>query len=186
MNNTLSTCPQCGKRFKPWRAKQFCSEPCKRRAQNERAKAKKGPAATWVADDPNPEKLRQENQASPRTFSTYGPTAWTACNEATLKLTREGSSNAVGWAILCEVTPGRDAWFGRIGDDFSFGPTTKPRAKAAVEARLLGGPFEKVDGERSWSGTCWKMLGGSVPARPPLPAVGDPWLLAPAAFAEAA
>ena len=43
------------------------------------------------------------------------------------------STTPVGWAILVEVTPGRDAWFGRIsgnGSDFSFGPTTKPRAKA--------------------------------------------------------
>jgi hypothetical protein len=47
----------------------------------------------------------------------------------------------------------RDGWFGRIGREFSFGPTTEVRAKAAVEAALRGEPFEKQDGERSRKGT---------------------------------
>jgi hypothetical protein len=79
-------------------------------------------------------------------------------------LVRRGSPTAIGWAILIEVEPGRDAWFGRIGKDFSFGPTTQARAKAAIEARLKGEPFEKLEGERSWSGSCWSLLGGSIPA----------------------
>ena len=180
MSPKQSTCPCCGKRFTPWRAKQFCSEPCKRKAQNARAKAKNDPEATQVADGPNPEKKPSENRATPRALSTYGPLEWIACNEATLKCIREGSAAAVGWAMLVEVTQNRDAWFGRIGEEFSFGPTTRPRAKAAVEARLSGRPFEKHEdsAERMWSGTCWRLLGGSVPDAPALPGVGDPWRLA--------
>jgi hypothetical protein len=52
-------------------------------------------------------------------------------------------------------------WFGRIGKDFSFGPTSMPRAQKAVEARLLGQLFDKLEGEKSWSGTCWRLLSGS-------------------------
>jgi hypothetical protein len=85
----------------------------------------------------------------------------------TQKLTREGSPNALGWAMLVEVATGREAWFGRIGEDFSFGPTTQARAKAAVEARLSGRPFEKHEDERSWSGSCFRLLGGSVPVTAP-------------------
>jgi hypothetical protein len=51
-------------------------------------------------------------------------------------------------------------WFGRIGKDFSFGPTSMSRAQKAVEARLLGQLFDKLEGEKSWSGTCWCLLSG--------------------------
>jgi hypothetical protein len=164
MSTPQANCIQCVKRFTPWRAKQFCSESCKRKAQNARAKAKNDPEATWVADDPNPENKPPENRATPKALSTYGPLEWIACNEATLKCIREGSAAAVGWAMLVEVTANRDAWFGRIGEDFAFGPTTRPRAKAAVEARLSGRPFDKHEdsNERMWAGTCWRLLGGSV------------------------
>jgi hypothetical protein len=86
---------------------------------------------------------------------------WEAVNEVTRRLAKSPLSDAVGWAMLAEVAPGREVWFGRIGRDFSFGPATQARAKAAVEARLFGQPFEKQDDERSWSGTCWKMIGGA-------------------------
>jgi hypothetical protein len=80
--------------------------------------------------------------------------------------------------MLAEIRPGREAWFGRIGSDFSFGPTTQARAKAAVEAKLFGQSFERHEGEKSRSGTCWKLLGGHVPPAPAMPEVGDPWLVA--------
>jgi hypothetical protein len=117
-----------------------------------------------------------ENIAVLRTLRGDGRPRWTACNEVTRKLTFGASDKAVGWAMLTEITPGREVWFGRIGSDFSFGPTTQARAKA-VEAKLSDRPFEKLEGEKSWSGTCWKLLGGSVPAVPPMPEVGDPWLI---------
>jgi hypothetical protein len=85
------------------------------------------------------------------------PYQWTACNEITQKLIRVGSPEAIGWAMLIEG----HGWFGRIGKVFSFGPTTKTRAQHAVEANLKGEPFDKLEGENSWSGTCWKILSGS-------------------------
>ena len=83
----------------------------------------------------------------------------TACNEITQKLTRTGSPAAIGWAMLVEG----HGWFGRVGGErqFSFGPSTQSRSKAAVEAWLLGQPFDKVDNERTWSGTGWSLLSGT-------------------------
>jgi len=79
---------------------------------------------------------------------------WVACNEITQKLTRPGlSRDAAGWAMRV----GRD-WYGRIGKDFSFGPTSLARARQAVEARLMAQDFEKQDGERSWRGDAWDVV----------------------------
>ena len=85
-----------------------------------------------------------------------GPFEWTACNEVTRKLTAKGSHDAVAWAMLV----GGQGWYGRIGEEFLFGPSTVRRAEAAVEARLLGQMFDKLEGEKSWSGTCWRLLSG--------------------------
>jgi hypothetical protein len=78
---------------------------------------------------------------------------WTACNEVTDKYARKGG-DAVGWTMLIE---GR-GWFGRVGKEMSFGPTTRTRARASVEAFLKGEPFEKTEDERSWRGDCWGIL----------------------------
>jgi hypothetical protein len=88
-----------------------------------------------------------------------GSFEWTACNEVTQKLTAKGSHDAVAWAMLVEG----QGWYGRIGKEFSFGPSTVRRAEAAVEARLLGQMFDKLEGEKSWSGTCWRLLSGFEP-----------------------
>ncbi len=175
-----TTCSQCGRRFTPWRHQVFCSTPCRRRAENARVRGLSRRDVSFPQNAKNATSKPTENLASPGTLSRHEPLQWIACNEATLKCVREGSTAPLGWAILIEVTPGRDAWFGRvstagrIGSDssgrseFSFGPTTKPRAKAAVEARLTGQPFDKSDDsdsqERAWAGTCWQLMGGSVPA----------------------
>jgi hypothetical protein len=184
--------PDCTNRFTPWRAKIYCTESCKRKAQNERirthirgrSRGRNDLPATHIATTPKPEKLVQRNQTPAEGLSTYGPAPesldWIACNEVTLKCVREGSTAPLGWAILVETNPGREAWFGRISvrgangsdssgrSEFSFGPTTKPRAKAAVEARLTGRPFAKSEDkdslERMWSGTCWSLMSGHVPA----------------------
>jgi hypothetical protein len=52
-----AACPQCGKRFTPWRAKRFCSEVCKRKAQNARFRGLSTHGATHIADSQNPEEL---------------------------------------------------------------------------------------------------------------------------------
>jgi hypothetical protein len=85
---------------------------------------------------------------------------WTACNEITHRLARNGRdstndhSHAVAWAMLVEGL----GWFGRIGEDWSFGPTSLRRAKEAVEAFLRGELFDKFDGERSWRGDCGRFV----------------------------
>ena len=153
-----ATCPQCGKRFQPWRAKRYCSERCRKQAENGRLRAVRGDEATPMAADPNSEILPKQTQALTRPLRGHEKFEWTACNEVTRKLTRAGSPNAVGWAMLID---GR-GWFGRVSGEweFSFGPSTMARAKAAVEAHLLGETFDKAEGERTWSGTCWWLLSG--------------------------
>ena len=157
----LFPCPQCGKRFTPWRAKAYCSELCRKKAQNVRLGYVRRDEATQVAAAPNPETFAQQNRASRRAFRRDEGFEWTACNEVTRKLTRIGAPTAIGWAMNVDG----HGWFGRIGGEreFSFGPATQARAKSAVEARLLGEPFDKIDDERTWSGTCWRLLGGSEP-----------------------
>ena len=170
-----STCQSCGKRFTPFRSNQtFCSIPCRKRAENVKAglvkDARFGKSRELDGALPQkPDSLigdSNENKALARAIREDGPLEWTASNEVTRALRRIGSPNAIGWAMLVEG----HGWLGRIGEDFSFGPTTQARAKAAVEARLKGEPFAKVDDERSWSGTCWRLLSGSTPpeAAPPL------------------
>ena len=161
MAKSQSTCGACGKRFTSWRAKKFCSEPCRKKAENSRLRGSKSAFEGKIPDAENASTESLENRATPKALRGYGPPVWVACNEVTRKLTFGASPTAVGWAMLAEVSPGREVWFGRIGNDFSFGPTTQARAKAAVEARLLGHPFTKQDDERSWSETCWRLLGGS-------------------------
>jgi hypothetical protein len=166
-----STCPNCGKKFTPWRAQAYCSVPCRKRAENVRAGRVKDGRVVRIREDDGafPQKSDSltgntpENKATPRALREDGPLEWTACNQVTRALRRIGSPTVIGWTMLCEISPGREEWFGRIGDDFSFGPTTQARAKASVEARLKGEPFDKVDDERSWSGSCWRLLSGSAP-----------------------
>ncbi len=71
---------------------------------------------------------------------------WTACNDVTHKLIRIGNPDAIAWVMLVKG----HGWFGHIGKEFSFGPSSLPRAKAAVEARLRGRMFDKLEGEKSW------------------------------------
>ena len=184
MADKQATCPQCGKRFTPWRAKKFCSERCRKRAENARGgriksddgtvvadsdktakrlqqmqawdTPSRGDGATLVADSPKIETSPQQTQRVTNPFRGDEGFIWTACNEVTRKLTRAGSPDAIGYAMLIDG----HGWFGRIGKDFSFGPTTMSRAMKAVEARLMGQMFDKLEGENSWRGTCWKMLSG--------------------------
>ena len=61
-------------------------------------------------------------------------------------------TNAVAWTMRVG-----EEWLGRIGKSFSFGPSSLARAKQACEAVLEGAPFEKREGEKSWSGDSWSL-----------------------------
>jgi hypothetical protein len=80
---------------------------------------------------------------------------WIAINEITDKLQYKGT--AVGWTMLIEGK----GWFGRVGKEMSFGPTSRKRARDAVETYLRGQPFEKHEDERSWRGDCWTLISGA-------------------------
>ena len=160
------TCPECGKRFTPWRKKQYCSESCKRRVQNRRMRhgleAEKPALATTLPDSPKSEKIIEENQGAARAVSTYeGPTAklreseWLAVNEITDKLNHRGT--AIAWAMHV----GGRGWFGRVRDDrgdWSFHATGRQRARAAAEAWIKHEPFEKFEDEASWRGNCMSIM----------------------------
>jgi hypothetical protein len=168
MNAPLKTCPSCGKPFAPWRSKAFCSEPCRKRAENGRLRGSQSAAGIIPSKaDPFPLTAIPTPVATTASEVSEPNSVWVASNEVTRRLARSGRdstpdhSQSEGWAIKVEMSPGREAGFGRIGKDFSFGPSSESRVKAAVEARLYGEPFEKHEGERSWSGTCWGLLGGS-------------------------
>jgi hypothetical protein len=86
---------------------------------------------------------------------------WTACNEITQKLAREGGGAAIGFAMMV----GDKGWFGRVRDDrgeWSFGPSSLSRAKQATEARILHAPFDCEDDERMWAGSAWDVVHGMI------------------------
>lgn len=60
-------------------------------------------------------------------------------------------------------------WHGRVKDDprgeFSFGPSTRARARAAVEAWLRHEPIEFQGDERAWRGTCDQLVNLKRPGR---------------------
>jgi hypothetical protein len=150
------TCPQCGKLFQSWRKKQFCSERCRKMAENVRLRGLKADSGAMIPEAEKTENLDEQNQELARGVRGDEALRWEACNEVTRKLTR--GREAIGWAMLVEG----HGWFGRIGEVFSFGPSTRSRAERAVEARIRGEPFEKADDENTWRGTCWKLLSGST------------------------
>jgi hypothetical protein len=120
-----------------------------------------------VADSPNPEKKDQQFQGVVEALSRNESPAfkvahaeWVACNEITDKFVYRGA--AIGWTMK----PEDRGWFGRVGkEEMSFGPTSRRRARLAVEAFLKREPFDKLEDERSWSGSCWRLLGGSPQAK---------------------
>ena len=155
------TCPNCGKTFVPWRAKRFCSEKCRKQAENRRLGSFRGDAATTLPDSRKFEKNTQINQGVTETVRGYEPVErgldWTACNEITHKLVKPGGE-ARGWVIYIAA---RRAWVGRVRDadgEMSFGPTSLRRAQASVQAYLQREPFEKQGDERSWRGDCMAVL----------------------------
>ncbi len=172
-----ANCANCGKRFAVYRAGQaYCSVSCKRRAQNTRAR---GPVSTSrraagiisprsASDVLNarPESSCGPAIGNPQTTAADGPsTFWAACNEVTHKLAH-GKGDAVAFVMLVDNKGSADdGWYGRVGREFSFGPTSQQRAKLAVEAHVAGEPFDKIEGERSWRGDCDRIVHLLRPAR---------------------
>lgn len=159
MDKTL-TCPRCGKKFTPWRGKRFCSEPCRKAVENARLRGDEIDLATMVPDSQNLDFKSQRKQYVARGLRGDERFLWTACNEVTQKLTKEGGSTAIGWTMMVS---GR-GWFGRVRDDrgeWSFGPSTLARSRQAVEAWLLHAPFELEEDERMWAGSAWGIVAGA-------------------------
>lgn len=162
-------CPQCGAPFAPWRAKRFCSEPCRLRAKNirlgrlRRAEEADKSAAVWppATTLPAPSKSAkntQQYQSVPRPPPPYGPAPiWRKVNDVTWKLVRRGDPKGepIAWAIKASAYGWQEAegWYGRIDKALSFGPTTEARAKSAVEAALREEPIKPRKGEIVRQGT---------------------------------
>jgi hypothetical protein len=129
-------CPQCGMAFTPWRSKRFCSERCRKSAENARLGYVRGNEASLVADALKTQNKTKQYQLLTRLGRGGETFVWIACNAITSKLIRPGSDSALGW-----VLKDRQGWFGKIGGEFSFGPSTRRRAQKAVLARLEGQPL---------------------------------------------
>lgn len=188
MDMVMATCPNCGKPFTPWRKKIFCSDKCRRQSENRRLGysqkvGSRGDAGTTPLEGPGPlkkdkqnqgaaEKVRRDETPGAAVTRREGPvevvrnSRWIAINEVTRKLDFKGT--AIGWLMKVEghTCPGPtvNGWYGRVRDErgeFSFGPTSQPeRAMKAVEAWLRHEPFGKREGENSWGGTLWTLIGG--------------------------
>src|SRR5215472_12731184 len=55
-------CPNCGKRFTPWRSKQFCSERCRKQAENRRLRGDETASGAMIPDADKSQKKDQQNQ----------------------------------------------------------------------------------------------------------------------------
>ena len=151
------TCPHCGKRFNEWRAKAYCSENCRKAAQNRRLGYVRRDAGILQPAGSETENKDQQNQHVGDALRRYGGAYWVACNEITDRYARKGA-DADGWAMHIKG----EGWYGRVGKEMAFGPTDRRRAHKAVEAFLMGEPFAKEADERSWRGDCCKLIPGLV------------------------
>jgi hypothetical protein len=87
-------------------AKRFCSEHCRKAAQNRRLGYVRRDEATYVPAGKKSLNYIDENQQLKEPFRRDESFLWTACNEVTRKLTR-GGSTAIGWAMLVLRSPTR-------------------------------------------------------------------------------
>ena len=115
----------------------------------------RGDGDTALPDGPKVEKNNEQNQYVARGVRGYGVAGGgVAANEITHKFINSGGT-ALGYAMYVER---QKAWFGRVGKEMSFGPTSLSRSRQAVEAFLGGQVFEKREGERSWRGDCMHLI----------------------------
>jgi hypothetical protein len=115
-----------------------------------------------VADSPKSEKITKQKQyIGDQVRGDEGPafkvrqSEWLAINEITDKLTYQGA--AIAWTMQIR----NKGWFGRVRDDrgqWSFGPSSRHRARNAAEAWIKHEPFEKLAGERTFSTDCMHLL----------------------------
>jgi hypothetical protein len=112
-----------------------------------------------IPDAKKTEKNDEQNQGFVEALRGYESHAdkvylanWIACNEITHKL--QYKDTAIGWTMLIAG----QGWFGRVGKEMSFGPTTRSRARLAVETYLKGEPITKCDDEKLWRGDCWPLV----------------------------
>lgn len=153
------TCSVCGNQFLPWRKKEFCSERCRKRAQNRRLRRSEG----FIPEPQNSEKIVEENQGPPDPMRRDETPAfkvahanWIFSNEITGKLDYQGK--ALGWVMYAD-RPG--CWFGRVRDErgpWSFRAASRDRAEKGVEARIRHEPIEARDNERVWAGDCLGLI----------------------------
>jgi hypothetical protein len=187
-----STCPQCAEAFERYetsRPSRYCGRTCQSRAAATRINARRAPTGNALG---RPRKAQATTIAggairvnSPQhslgveapKYAAFGLRAaprlkgetlkWEAYNEVTHKVSIAGknaNANALGFTMKTEgcVHPGDDGWWGVVGKEFSFGPSTLDRAKAATEAFLRRDPLlPPRDHERYRQGTVWKLIGGS-------------------------
>lgn len=131
----------CGESFTPWRKKRFCSERCRKIAENRRLGYVRGdePTSGYIGSQrhKNAEKTTDKSIVSTGIRGDGSPIpgyVWIAHNPITRALVREqGKGAAVGWAMYVAG----QGWLGKVRDergDFSFGPATLPQVRKAVEA----------------------------------------------------
>jgi hypothetical protein len=132
-------CPIDGRRFTSWRGKKYCSERCRKNAENARLGYVRGDEASLVADALKNQNKTKQYPPLARLGRGEETLVWIACNAVTSKLIRPGSDSALGWALK-----DGQGWFGKIGGGFSFGPSTRRRAQKAVLARLEGQPLPEL------------------------------------------
>ena len=149
------TCSVCGNQFLPWRQKEFCSERCRKRAENRRLRG----VEADIPETQNSQKNLEENQGT--TDPQRGDETpafkvahanWIFSNEITGKLDYQG--RALGW-VMYAYRPA--SWFGRVRDErgqWSFRAFNRDRAEKAVEARIRYEPFDAREDERMWNGDC--------------------------------
>ena len=148
-------CQNCNKKFKQWRKKKYCSERCADAARQRRLRAYKQDSEGPIPDSLKLEKIDEQNQETIEAMSRYEPSRdWVAVNEITQKLVGKNGT-AIAWAIYIDRAGG---WFGRVGNDMSWGPTSLNRARESVETYLRCEPFEERKGERSWRGNCMGII----------------------------
>jgi hypothetical protein len=176
----MSTCPACAIEFTPRRGMKYCRPTCRKRAQDARHNARGTITPEHLKPASYPQQDQQDTCTKTRDVGRRTPSRsrgaivganeplyWDECrseptkgapkgipNPCTQRVTKskDPRASAVGWLMQVE---GR-GWFGRVGKDFSFGPTSIQRARSAVEDHLRGRAGRLKD----------------------FPRVGDPWLAA--------
>jgi len=146
-NPSKKVCPSCGTSFTHWRKKTYCSDPCKRKAQNARAydrakgtekEAESNHQGTTLALRKITPRKAPENMGSKSRFSTYETPVFRKLDKWTWKATIRGGEETVAWLMEVEGY----GWFAKRkgeGSEWTYGPATLEEAKEAVKDFLRTG-----------------------------------------------